>query len=87
MVENAFGILLSRSRVLLCTIKQRLKGCRDIVFTCVVLQNMLRTHQGKADRATTPANDVAALQNEEVVYVPNDNYRIPSREAKHQQNH
>ena len=46
---------------------------------------MVRTHQGGADRAPTPAYDVAALQNEQVVYVPNENYRTPSREAKHQQ--
>ena len=45
---------------------------------------MLRTHRGTADRAPTPANDVAALQNEQVVYVPDDNYRNPFREAKHQ---
>ena len=45
---------------------------------------MLRTHQGKVERATSPANDVAALQNEQVVYVPDDNYRNPSREAKYQ---
>ena len=57
---------------------------RDMVFTCVVLHNMLRTHQGRADRATTPANDVAVLQIEQVVYVPNENYRNPSRKAKHQ---
>ena len=43
---------------------------------------MLRTHQGRADRAPTPANDVVALQNEQVVYEPND-YRNPLREVKH----
>ena len=53
-------------------------------FTCVVLHNMLRTHQAREDGAPTPANDVVALQNEQVVYVPHDNYRNPSREAKHQ---
>ena len=49
----------------------------------MVLHNMLRTHQGGADRAPTPANDVAALQNEQV-YVSNDNYRNRSGETKHQ---
>ena len=77
MVENAFGILLSRFRVLLGTMEQRPRIVRDIVFTCVVLHNMLRTHQGEADRAPT-------LANEQVVYVPNENYRNPSWEAKHQ---
>ena len=45
---------------------------------------MMRTPQSGTDRTLTPANDVVALQNEQVVYVPNDNYRNPSREAKHQ---
>ena len=36
-------------------------------------------------RAPTPANDVAAQQNEQAVYVSNENYRNPSREAQHQQ--
>ena len=45
---------------------------------------MLRTYQARADRAPTPGNDVAAQQNEQAVYVPNENYRNPSREAKHQ---
>ena len=62
VVENAFGILVSRIRLLLGTREQEPKVVRDIVYTCVVLDNMLRTHQGgAADRAPTPANDVAAL--------------------------
>ena len=46
--------------------------------------HMLRTDQGGADRALTPPNDAAALQNEQAMYVPNENYRRPSKEAKHQ---
>ena len=84
VVENMFRILVSRFRVLLDTMKQVPKVVRDIVFICVVVYNMLRTHQGRADRLPTQANDVAALQNEQVMYVPHDNYRNPSREAKHQ---
>ena len=61
--------------------EQRTRVVRDIVFTCV-LHNILRTHQGEADRAPTPE---AALQNEQVVYVSDDNYRNPWREARHQQ--
>ena len=57
---------------------------RDIVFTCVVLNNMLRSHQLGSDKALTPGNDVVALQNGQSVYVPNENYRNPLREAKHQ---
>ena len=72
-----FGVLVNIFRVLLATIEQRPKVVRDIVFACVVLHNMLKTHQGRADRALTPANDVVALQKEQVVYMPNDNYMNP----------
>ena len=46
--------------------------------------NMLRTHQGGAARVSIPANDEVALPNEQVVYVPDEKYRNPLREAKHQ---
>ena len=45
MVENSFGILVNRFRVLLTTMAQRPKVVRDIVLTCVVLHNMLRGEQ------------------------------------------
>ena len=48
----------------------------------VMLYNMLRTHQGGADRASTPSDDISTLQNEQVMYVPDDNYRNTSREAQ-----
>ena len=63
VVENAFGILVSHFRILLGTMEQRPRVVRNIVFMYVVLHNMPRTHQGRADRAPTPANDVAAQQN------------------------
>ena len=84
VVEMPFLILVSRFRVLLVTMEQRPKVVRDTVFTCVVLHNMLRTHKGRAGRAPTQENDVAVLQNEQAVYMPNENFRNPSREAKHQ---
>ena len=68
VVKYAFGILVSRFSVLLGTMEQRPRVLSDIVFMCVVLHN--RTHQGGADRAPIPGNDVAALQNEQVVHVP-----------------
>ena len=55
VVENAFGILVSKFRVLLGTMDQRLKVVRNIVFTCMVLHNKLRTHHGGA-------NDMVALK-------------------------
>ena len=48
VVKNAFGILASRFKELLGTMEQRPRVVRDIDFICVVLHNMLRTHQGRA---------------------------------------
>ena len=50
--------------------EQRPKVVRDIIFTCVELHNILRTHQVGVDGAPIPADDIVALQNEQVVYVP-----------------
>ena len=84
VVENTLEILVKGFRVLLGTMEQRPMVVRDIVFTCVVLYNTLRTQQGGEDRTPTPGNDVVAQQNEQVMYVLNENYRNLSREAKHQ---
>ena len=60
VVENIFGIFVSWFMILLGTMEQRPRVVRDIVFTCVVLHTMLRTHQRGAVRAPTPGNDVEA---------------------------
>ena len=57
---------------------------RDIVLTCVVLHNMLRSHQGGADRPPNPADDILAPQADQEEQGDNRNFRNPSREAKHQ---
>ena len=49
-----------------------------------VLHNLLRTHQDGANRASTTADDITALQNEQHEYVSDDNYRNPLRNAKRQ---
>ena len=64
---------------------QRQKVVRDNVLPCAVLYNILRTHQGRPKSAFTPADDIAALQNEQFVYVPDEGYTNPLKEAKHQQ--
>ena len=83
-MESAFGILVSRFRVLLGTMEQRPRVVRKHCVYMCVFHNMMRKHQGGVDRASTPGNDVVAQQNEHEVYVPNENYRNPSREAKNQ---
>ena len=62
MVENSFGILVKCFRVLLTTMEGRSKVVTDIVITCVVLYNMLRSHRGAADRPATPADDIQPPQ-------------------------
>ena len=57
---------------------------RDIVLTCVVLHNMLRSHQGGADRPPTPADDIQPPQGDQGEQRHHENLRNPSREAKHQ---
>ena len=43
VVENAFGIMVSRFRVMMTTIELPLETVRDVVLTCVVLHNILRS--------------------------------------------
>ena len=62
VLENTFGILLSRFGIILATMEQRPRNVRDIVYTCVVLHNMKRNHQGRAGQAPNSGDDGVALQ-------------------------
>ena len=42
VLENAFGILAHKFRVLLRTMNQRPETCRTIITTCVILHNLIR---------------------------------------------
>ena len=84
MVENSFGILVKRFRVLLTTMELRPKVVRDIVLTYSVLCNMLRSHRGRADRPPTPADEIQPPQAGQGEQTHNENFRNPSREVKHQ---
>ena len=68
VVENMFGILASRSRVLLGTMEQRPQVVRDLVLTCIVLHNMLKTHKGRVARAPNAHDKVPTIVNDPVVY-------------------
>ena len=62
--------------------EQRPKVVRDIVLTYVCVAQHIEDTPGGADRAPTPADDIATLPNEQMVYVPDENYQNPSREVK-----
>ena len=55
--------------------EQRPKVVQDIVLTCVVLHNMLRSHQGAADRPPTPADDIPPSQGDQGEQGHQENFR------------
>ena len=81
VVENSFGMLVQRFRVLLTTMEQRPKVVRDIVLTCVVLHNMLRSHRGEqTDHPLLPTT----YNHHRGTRGNRDIMRSPLREARHQ---
>jgi hypothetical protein len=73
VVENAFGILAHKFRVLLRTMNQRPETCRKIITTCVILHNLIRlrypaTHYSLMDLEDQNQNVIAgAWRNDKVL--------------------
>ena len=57
VVENAFDILVSRCRVMMTTIELPPETVRDVVMTCVVLHNILRSQYQGQHGAQQPGGD------------------------------
>ncbi|XP_071058858.1 uncharacterized protein [Pseudochaenichthys georgianus] len=73
VVENAFGILAHKFRVLLRTMNQRPGTCRKIITTCVILHNLIRlrypaTHNNMIDLEEQNLNVIpGAWRNDKVL--------------------
>ena len=57
VVENAFGILVSRFRVMVTTIELPQETVRDMVLICVVLHNILRSQYQGQHGGQQPGDD------------------------------
>ena len=57
VVENAFGILVSRFRVMMTTIELPPEIVREVVFTCGVLHNILRSQYQGQHGGQEPGDD------------------------------
>ena len=57
VVENAFGILVSRSTVMRTTIELPPETVREVIFTCVVLHNILRSQYQGHHAGQEPGDD------------------------------
>ena len=57
VAENAFGILVSRFRVMMTTTELPPETVRDVVLTCVVLHNILRNQYQDQHGGQQPGDD------------------------------
>ena len=88
VVENAFGIVVSRFRIMMTIIELPQATVREVVFTCVVLHNILRSqYQGQLCGQQPGDDDVpgdCGLIGGATGGGPNRN---PAREAKRQRDY
>ena len=84
VVENTFGILVSRFRVMMTTIKLPPETVRDVVLTCVVLHNILRSqYQGQHDGQQPGGDDDVTGDGRLIGGAADGGHdRNPAREAK-----
>ena len=91
VVENAFGILVSRFKVMRTTIELPPATGREVIFTCVVLHNILRSQYQGQHGGLQPGED----DDDDVpgdcgligVAAGGGQYRNPAREAKRQRDY
>ena len=88
VVENAFGILVSRFRLMLTTIELPPETVRDVVMTCVVLHNILRSQYQGQHGGQEPEDDDDVPGDRRLIGAagggPDKN---PAREAKRQRDY
>ena len=80
MVENAFGIMASRFRVLLTTMEQPTETVTYVVLACAVLHNILRSPYNGQHGGQQADDEV--LGDGQLVGGDGGDDRIPAREAK-----
>jgi hypothetical protein len=82
IVENAFGILAHKFRVLLRTMHQRPETCRKIITTCVIPHNLIRlrypaTHNNLMDLEDQNQNVIPGAWGNDNQNFNNKLYYIP----------
>ena len=88
VVENAFGILASRFRVLMTTIELPPDTVREVILTCVVLHNILRSqHQGQHGAQGPADDDLSGAGGLLGVRAVGGHDRNPANEAKRQRDY
>ena len=89
VVENVFGILVSRFRVMLTTIELPPATVREVVLTCVVLHNILRSQYQSQHGGQEPGDDDAVPGDCRLIggAAGGGPDRNPAREAKRQRDY
>ena len=86
MVENAFGIMVSRFSVLLTTMEQPPETVRDVVLNCAMIQNILRS-QYNGQHGCQQAEDDEVLGDGQFVGGDGGHDRNTASEAKRQRDY